>query len=86
MELAKLWTLAGRALMPALQNQVLTLLFYSAIHCAKMDTFKELLHHAYEVREDTKLKKVAIEEIARCISMETFNDWTRDRPEGGCRI
>ena len=55
--------------MPALQNQVMTLLFYSAIHCAKMDTFKELLHHAYEVREDTKLKKVAIEEVARCISL-----------------
>jgi hypothetical protein len=80
MELAKLWTLAGRALMAELQNQVMWLL-QQGVCTADDSTVKALLQHAYEGHESNSLKKVAIKEVYRCISNESFDYWTKDMPE-----
>jgi hypothetical protein len=62
MELAQLWTLAGRFLVPKLQNEVM-LKFFHFIRGVNIPDALEILEYIYETEEDTMLKLVALDQV-----------------------
>ena len=62
MELAQLWTLAGRFLVPKLQNKVI-LKFFHFIRGVNIPDALEILEYIYETEEETMLKLVAVNQV-----------------------
>ena len=62
MELAQLWTLAGRFLVPKLQNKVM-LEFFLLIRSVIIPDALKILEYIYKTEEETMLKLVAVDQV-----------------------
>ena len=82
--LAKLWTLAGRCLIPALQDLTSNWVRGLVVMCAGDEPrFRDFIHYAYETKEEnTALKRIAADKLALQVEMTVFGEVLRDLPEG----
>lgn len=89
MELAKLWTAAGKWKIPSLQNQAMGDLSRMLIDEPEPPTqcndaiLQEFLAHAYAAREVTALKRLAVQKMIRVLpSVVSLKEWVAQFPEG----
>lgn len=89
LNVAKLWTAAGKWRIPTLQNQCMTLLSRMTIKDSKPPTktkdniLHQFLMHAYSTKEDTQLKKLAVQKMIRVLPFViSLKEWAAGFPEG----
>jgi hypothetical protein len=85
LQLGKLWTLAGRCLIPRLQNTVMDHLpnMLRNLNPGKHSQVQELINHVYKTsKESTPLKKLVVDHLAWNIPRKFLEQWIPDLPKG----
>jgi hypothetical protein len=89
LKVAELWTAAGKWRIPCLQNQCMSLLARVIIKDPKPPTqtsdnvLHQFLVHAYSSKEETQLKKLAVQKMIRVLpSVISLKDWAAEFPNG----
>jgi BTB/POZ domain len=81
--LAKLWTLAERFLITKLQNKIMDKLRV-LVEFAESQNLKDFLHYAYESKQKSPLKRLAVDRMAWTTTAQALSTWILDEhlPEG----
>ncbi|KAE9376556.1 hypothetical protein N431DRAFT_462383 [Stipitochalara longipes BDJ] len=89
LEVAKLWTAAKKWKIPTLQNQCMSLLARMIIKDQKPPTqnkdniLHQFLYHAYDTKEETQLKRLAVQKMIRVLpAVVSLKEWAAEFPDG----